>query len=84
MDTAAEGRKHAYPPVAEFIAGALHNDGAVVGDDAGGGFLVGEELDQVVGGAGVEVMFRDQAGESGGFRECAQFADQGANAAAEL
>ena len=44
VDAAAEGREDADAPVAELVAAALDDDGAVVGDRAGGCFLVGEEL----------------------------------------
>ena len=63
---------------------ALDHDGAVVGDLAGGGFLVGEKLEQVFGGVGVEVVFGDKAREGRGLRQTAQFANQSADAAAEF
>ena len=84
VDAAAEGREDADAPVAQFVAAALDDDGAVVGHCAGGGFLIGEELEQVFGGAGVEIVLGDEAGERGGLGQGAQFADQRADAAAEL
>ena len=84
VDAAAEGSENADAPVAEFVAGALDDDGAVIGDLAGRGFLIGQELKQILGRAGVEVVLRDKASEGGGFRKGAQFADQCADAAAEF
>ena len=84
VNAAAEGREDADAPVAELVADALDDDGAVVGDLAGGGFLIGEELEQVFGGVGVEVVFGDEAGEGGGLGQGAEFADQRADAAAEF
>ena len=63
---------------------ALDDDGAVVGDRAGGGFLVGEELEEIFCRVGVEVVFGDEAGEGGGLGQGAEFADQCADAAAEF
>ena len=84
MNAAAEGREHADAPVAELVADALDDDGAVVGDLAGGGFLIGEELEEVFGGVGVEIVFGDEARERGGLGQGAQFANQSADAAAEF
>ena len=63
---------------------ALDDDGAVVGDLAGGGFLIGEELEEIFGGAGIEIVLGDEAGERGGLGQGAEFADERADAAAEL
>ena len=84
VDAAAEGGEDADAPVAELVAAALDDDGAVVGDSAGGFFLVGEEAHEVFGGAGVEVVFGDKAGEGGGDWQGAEFANHGADAAAEF
>ena len=84
VDAAAKGREHADAPVAQLVADTLDDDGAVVGDLAGGGFLVGEKLEQIFGGAGVEVVFGDEAGEGGGFGQGAELADESADAAAEF
>ena len=46
--------------------------------------LVGEEAHEVFGGAGVEVVFGDEAGEGGGGRQGLKFAHHGADAAAEF
>ena len=50
------GRQHAQPPVADLVAEALDHDRAVRRDDAGGGLLLRQELDQVLGGAAIEVV----------------------------
>ena len=84
MNAAAEGREDADAPVAELVADALDHDGPVVGDLAGGGFLIGEELEQIFGRVGVEVVFGDEAREGGGLGQGAQFANQSADAAAEF
>ncbi len=84
VDAAAKRREHADAPVAQLIAGTLDHDGAVVGNLAGGGFLVGKKLQKIFRGAGVEIVFGDEAREGGRFWQAAQFADHRADAAAEL
>ncbi len=56
MDPPAERREDAHPPVADLVAEALDDDGPVAREDAGRGLLLGEELEQVAGGQGVEVV----------------------------
>ena len=84
MKTAAEWSKDADTPVAQFIASAFNDNGVVVGNLACGRFLVGQELQEIFGRAGVKVVFRDQAGEGGRIGESAEFPDECADAAAEL
>ena len=57
----AERRQDADAPVAQLVAAALDEDGAVVGDDAGGGGLVGEVAHQVLGRLLIEIVMLDQA-----------------------
>ncbi len=54
------------------------------GTGAGGGFLIGEELEKIFGCAGIEIVVGDEAGERGGLGQGAQFADKRADAAAEF
>ena len=84
MDAAAERRQHADAPVAQLVAGSLNHDRPVVGNLAGCGFLIGEELQQVFGGTGVEIVFSDEARERGRLGQSTQFADQCSDAAAKL
>ena len=56
MDAAAERAQHAQPPVADLVAEALDDDRPVRRDHPRRLLLLGEELDQVVGGAAVEVV----------------------------
>ena len=60
VDAPAERREHADAPVAELVAAALDQDRAVVGDDAGGGRLVGQVAQQVLGRLLIEVVVRDE------------------------
>ncbi len=61
MNASAERREHADPPVAQLVAHALDDDRAIVGHRAGRLFLIGEILQEVLGGAAVEIVFRDEA-----------------------
>jgi hypothetical protein len=56
VDAAAERREHAQAPVADLVAEALDHDRTVRGDDAGRVLLLAQELDEVAGGAAVEVV----------------------------
>ena len=56
VDAAAVGRQDAQPPVADLVAEALDDDGAVGGQHARGGLLLAQELDEVTGGAPVEIV----------------------------
>ena len=84
VDAAAEGREHANAPVAQFVAATLDDHRAVVGNRARGRLLVGEKLQKIFSGAGIEIVFRDETGERSGFGQRAQFAHQSADAAAEF
>jgi hypothetical protein len=84
MNPAAEGREHADAPVAELVAGALHEDGAVVRDDAGGSGLVRQVAHQVLGGLPVEIVMGDQALDCGCRRHVPQAADHLTDLPAEL
>ena len=48
MHAGSEGRQDAEPPVADLVAEALDNDGAVGGESAGRSCLLAEELEQVL------------------------------------
>src|SRR5918996_373456 len=52
----AEGREDAEAPVADLVAEALDDDGAVRGKGAGGLLLLAQEGEQVLGGALVELV----------------------------
>ena len=84
VDAAAERRQNADAPVAEFVASPFNHNRPIVGDLAGRGFLISEELQQVFGGSGIEVVLSDKAGERGRLGQGAKFADQGTDAAAKL
>ncbi len=56
VDAAAEGAEHAQPPVADLVAEALDHDRLVGGDHPRRVLLLAQELDQVVGGAAIEVV----------------------------
>jgi hypothetical protein len=85
VDAVAEGGEDADAPVAELVADALDDDGAVVGTTiVVTACLVGEELEEVFRGLRVEVVFADQAADGGVRRERAKFADESADAAAEF
>ncbi|GAA5012048.1 hypothetical protein [Kitasatospora paranensis] len=74
---------HDDPPVAELVAEALDHDGAVVGQVAAGGALLGEVGEQVAGGPVVEPGRLEPFG--GLLRlQGAEFADEGAEGPAEL
>ena len=68
MHAAAERGEHADAKVAEFVAAALDDDVAIAGHAAGGGGLVFEIAQQVLGGIGVEAVFFHQAREGRGAR----------------
>ena len=84
MDAAAEGREHAYAPVAQLVANALHNDRSVVGNLPGRLGLVGEKAQQIFCRAGIEIVLGDEARERSRLRQRAQLADHGADAPAKL
>ena len=67
MDAAAEGRKHADAPVAQFIAAALNHHGAIIGNGTGGSFLIGKKLHQVFRSAGIKIVLGNQTGERSRF-----------------
>ena len=81
----AERAEHADPPVADLVAEALDDDGAVVGHDAGGLGLLVEVLQQVRRGERVErVVARAAARWPAPVVELAQLADERAERPAEL
>ena len=84
VDAAAEGREHANPPVAQLVAAAFDDHGAIVGNGAGGGFLIGKKLHQVFGRAGIEVVLSDETRQGSRLGQRAEFAYQRADAAAKL
>ena len=62
VHAAAVGGEDAQPPVADLVAEALHDQRAVGGDDARGGLLLAQELDQVRRRQLVEVVLVPQGG----------------------
>lgn len=84
MYAAAEGGENADAPVAEFIARALDDDGAVVGHGTCGSLLIIEEGEQVLSGNGIEVVLRDESRECCGARHFTQLTDEHSDAEAEL
>ena len=56
VDAAAVGREHAQAPVADLVAEALDDDGAVARHDARGLLLLAQEGEQVLRGERVEVV----------------------------
>ncbi len=72
MDAAAARRQHADAPVAELVAHPLDDDRPGVGYGAGGGKLVAEILEQVLGGARVEIVLARQSIDRGGRRQSLQ------------
>ena len=61
MNPSAERREDADAPVAEIVAAALDQNRAVVRDDAGGGGLIGEVAQEILGRLLIEIVVRDQA-----------------------
>ena len=84
MHAAAERGEDADAKVAEFVAAAFDDDVAVGGYAAGGGGLIFQVAEQVLGGIGIEAVFLDEPGEGGGARRGEQFARHLADLAAEL
>ncbi len=84
VNTVTEGSEDADAPVAEIVANALDDDGAVIGNNGRYICLVGEEGEEVFGGLSVEVVLADEAADGGIGRKRAQFADERPDAAAEF
>ena len=84
MHAAAERGEDADAKIAEFVAAAFDDDIAIAGHAAGGGGLIFEVAQQVLGGVGIEAVFFDEAGEGGGARHGEQLARHLADLAAEL
>ena len=84
VDAIAEGSEDADAPVAELVADALDDDVAIIWNGGGYICLIGEELEEIFGGLGVEVVFADEAADGRVRREGAEFADERADAAAEF
>ena len=68
VDAAAERAEDAQPPVADLVAEALDHDRPVGRDHAGRLLLLGEELEQVLGGERIEVVVRAGAAPASGHR----------------
>ena len=84
VDAIAKRGEDADAPVTEFVADALDDDVAVIWNGGCYICLVGEELQEVFCGLGIEVVFADEAADGGVGWERAEFADEGADAAAEF
>ena len=65
VDAVAEGGKDADAPVAELVADALDDDVAIIWNGGGYICLIGEELQEIFGGLGVEVVFANEAADGG-------------------
>ena len=61
VHAAAERREHADATIAEFVAAAFDHDVLIAGHAAGGGGLVFEVAQQILGGVGVQAVFFHQA-----------------------
>ena len=84
VHAAAERGEDADATVAEFVAAAFDHDVAIAGHAAGGGGLIFQVAQQILGGVGIEAVFFDEAGEGGGARRGEQLARHLADLAAEL
>ena len=84
MHPAAERREDADSPVADLVAEALDDDGAVGGDGAGCVGLVAQEGEQVAGGPLVEQEVGAQAVERGFVAERGELPRGGPDLLAEL
>jgi hypothetical protein len=65
VDAIAEGSKNADTPVAELVADTFDDDVAVVWNSGCYICLIGEELEEVFGGLGLEVVLADEAADGG-------------------
>ena len=80
----AERRQQADAPVAQLVAAALDDEGAIVRHVADRRALIGQVLQQVLGRLPIEVVLLFEPGEGGGGRLRLERADQRADGAAEL
>ncbi len=84
MNAAPEGREDTDAPIAKFIATALDDDGAIVGDECGCDPLVCKKAQQIFSRCRIKIMLTRKPTESGVARSCLQFANQLPNATPEL
>ena len=68
VDAATEVSEDADAPITELVADTLDDDGAVVGNLVRGELLVGEIVEDVLGGLLVEVVLADEPGDKGGVK----------------
>ena len=84
MHAPAQGRQQAQAQVAQLVAAALEHQLAVVGDGAGGGALLLEVRDQVLGRARLEEVLALQAPQGLAARRLEQLARQPADGPPQL
>ncbi len=84
VDARAEGGEHAHPEVADLVAVALDHQRAIAGHLPGGGGLLAQVGEQIVGGPLVEAVRRAQPRERGGGLLGEQRAGEGSHRAAQL
>ncbi len=84
VDAPAARREHADPPVAELIADPLDDDRRGIGQGAGGGDLVAEVLQQVLGGACIEIVLAREPIDGGRRRHANEVAHQRADGEPEF
>ena len=75
---------HAHAPVAELVARALDHDRPVVRHCLRRGRLVGDVLEQVLGGEPIEIVIAHEAVDRRGRRQAAQLPDQPPDREAQL
>jgi hypothetical protein len=77
-------RQHAHAPVAEFVADAFDHDGGGIRYGARSRLLIAEVLQQVLGGALVEIVIARQPLDRGGRRHSQQVVHQPSDCQAEF
>ena len=80
MHAAAEWGKHTDAPVAQLVAHALDNDGAIIGDRRCGSLLIGKEANEIFRRLRIEIVVAHQAADRGVARQLTQLANERADA----
>ncbi len=84
MNAPSARRQHAHPPVAELVSHALDHHGRRVGHGARGRHLIAQILQEVFGGAGVQVVLARQPIDGGRGRQSQQIVHQAADRQPQL
>ena len=84
VNPAAARREDAHPPVAQLVAHALDDDGGRVGDGACRRHLIAEVLQQVLGGAHIQIVLARQPIHGSRRRQPQQVVHQAADGEPEL